>query len=195
RTRRLARHAPEAQSLPCSYVPFVGFMRSSSPFFIYPLHRERNHPARTRKESYASGHVSPMRVATHRVRCMRAVTFQAPGEVRLEEVPEPSVSDVGDAIVRVEATGLCGSDLHIYHGRVVVEPGFVIGHEYVGTIVEVGDGVRGLAAGDRVLGAFLTACGGCFHCRRGEFHKCDAGRVFGHGATLGSLAGSQAELL
>jgi 2-desacetyl-2-hydroxyethyl bacteriochlorophyllide A dehydrogenase len=126
---------------------------------------------------------------------MRAVTFQAPGEVRIDDVPEPRLEAADDAIVRVEATGICGSDLHIYHGRVKIEPGFVIGHEYVGTVVEAGDGVTEVKPGDRVLGTYGTACGGCFFCRRGEYHKCDDGRVFGHGATLGSLQGAQAELL
>jgi 2-desacetyl-2-hydroxyethyl bacteriochlorophyllide A dehydrogenase len=126
---------------------------------------------------------------------VRAVTFQAPGEVRLEERPDPSLEGADDAIVRVEATGICGSDLHIYHGRVAIEPGFVIGHEYVGTVIEAGDAVTGVEVGDRVLGCYGTACGGCFFCRRGEYHKCDAARVFGHGATLGSLQGAQAELL
>jgi len=126
---------------------------------------------------------------------VRAVTFQAPGEVRLEELPDPSLQAADDASVRVEATGICGSDLHIYHGRVQIEPGFVIGHEYVGTVVEVGDGVSDVEVGDRVLGTYGTACGGCFFCRRGEYHKCDEARVFGHGATLGSLQGAQAELV
>jgi 2-desacetyl-2-hydroxyethyl bacteriochlorophyllide A dehydrogenase len=126
---------------------------------------------------------------------VRAVTFQAPGEVRLEDLPEPSLLAADDAIVRVEATGICGSDLHIYHGRVQIEPGFVIGHEYVGTVVETGDAVTEVEVGDRVLGTYGTACGGCFFCRRGEYHKCDEARVFGHGATLGSLQGAQAELV
>ncbi len=65
---------------------------------------------------------------------MRAVTFQAPGEVRVDERPEPEPVAADDAVVRVEASGICGSDLHIYHGRVKIEPGFVIGHEYVGTV-------------------------------------------------------------
>jgi len=125
---------------------------------------------------------------------MRAVTFQAPGEVRVEERPDPQLEAAEDAVIRVEASGVCGSDLHIYHGRIPIEPGFVIGHEYVGSVVEVGDGVSGLAAGDRVLGTFLVACGRCFSCRRGEYHKCDSHRVFGHGATLGSLPGTQAEM-
>jgi 2-desacetyl-2-hydroxyethyl bacteriochlorophyllide A dehydrogenase len=124
---------------------------------------------------------------------MQAVTFQAPGEVRVEERPEPRLAADDDAIVRVEATGVCGSDLHIYHGRVEIEPGFVIGHEFVGTVLAAGDTVSGVSEGDRVLGCYCSACGTCFFCRRGDFHKCDDGRVFGHGATLGSLQGAQAE--
>jgi 2-desacetyl-2-hydroxyethyl bacteriochlorophyllide A dehydrogenase len=124
---------------------------------------------------------------------MQAVTFQAPGEVRVEERPEPELLARDDAIVRVEATGVCGSDLHIYHGRVVIEPGFTLGHEFVGTVVAAGEGVTEVAEGDRVLGCYCSACGNCFFCRRGDFHKCDDGRVFGHGKTLGSLQGAQAE--
>src|SRR4030081_3984278 len=124
---------------------------------------------------------------------MRAVTYQAPGVVSVEERPEPEPGDPEDAVVRVEATGVCGSDLHIYHGRVQVEPGFTIGHEYVGTVVAVGEDVRELSVGDRVLGCFQTACGHCFFCRRGWLHKCDSSRTFGHGAALGSLQGTQAE--
>jgi 2-desacetyl-2-hydroxyethyl bacteriochlorophyllide A dehydrogenase len=124
---------------------------------------------------------------------MQAVTFQAPGEVRVEERPEPELIERDDAIVRVEATGVCGSDLHIYHGRVSMEEGFTLGHEFVGTVVAAGDGVTRVAEGDRVLGCFCSACGNCFFCRRGAFHKCDEGRVFGHGKALGSLQGAQAE--
>jgi 2-desacetyl-2-hydroxyethyl bacteriochlorophyllide A dehydrogenase len=124
---------------------------------------------------------------------MRAVTFRAPGEVLVADVPEPEIGSPRDAIVRIEASGVCGSDLHIYHGRVKIEPGFTIGHEYVGTVIETGTDVHAVAAGDRVLGCFQTACGRCFFCRRGAFHKCDESRTFGHGATLGSLPGTQAE--
>jgi len=126
---------------------------------------------------------------------VRAVTFQAPGEVRIEEKPEPELTAPDEAIVRVEASGVCGSDLHIYHGRVAIEPGFTIGHEYVGTVVAAGDAVTRVAEGDRVLGTYCTACNECFFCARGEFHKCDRGRVFGHGKLLGELQGAQAELL
>jgi 2-desacetyl-2-hydroxyethyl bacteriochlorophyllide A dehydrogenase len=126
---------------------------------------------------------------------VRAVTFQAPGEVRVDEKPDPEIGSADEAIVRVEASGVCGSDLHIYHGRVAIEPGFTIGHEYVGTVVAAGDGVTRVREGDRVLGTYGTACGHCFFCDRGDFHKCDHARVFGHGETLGSLQGAQAELL
>lgn len=126
---------------------------------------------------------------------MRAVTFQAPGEVAVEERPEPEPIAADDAVVRVETTGICGSDLHIYHGRVKIEPGFTLGHEYVGTVAAAGDGVTQVEVGDRVLGTFHTACGSCWFCRRGIYQKCDEARVFGHGATLGSLQGSQADLV
>jgi threonine dehydrogenase-like Zn-dependent dehydrogenase len=125
---------------------------------------------------------------------MRAVTFQAPGVVSVEERPEPELIDAEDAIVRVQATGVCGSDLHIYHGRVQIEAGFTIGHEYVGTVEAVGDAVTRVAVGDRVLGCFQTACGTCYFCRKGHYHRCLSSRTFGHGATLGSLQGTQADM-
>jgi 2-desacetyl-2-hydroxyethyl bacteriochlorophyllide A dehydrogenase len=124
---------------------------------------------------------------------MRAVTFQGPGEVRIEERPEPELQAQDDAIIRVDATGVCGSDLHIYHGRVQIEPGFTIGHEFVGTVLDAGEGVSRVSPGDRVCGTFQTACGTCFFCMRGAFHKCDDSRTFGHGKVLGSLQGTQAE--
>jgi 2-desacetyl-2-hydroxyethyl bacteriochlorophyllide A dehydrogenase len=126
---------------------------------------------------------------------MRAVTFQSPGQVQVEERPDPEITSPDEAVISVEASGICGSDLHIYHGRVEIEPGFTIGHEYVGRVLEVGDRVAGVAVGDRVLGTYCVACGECYLCQHGDFHKCDRGRTFGHGATLGSLQGAQAERL
>ena len=126
---------------------------------------------------------------------MRAVTFQAPGEVRIEEKPDPEVIAADDAVVRVEASGICGSDLHIYHGRVPVEAGFTIGHEFVGTVLAAGPGVERVAAGDRVLGCFHIACSTCTACLRGDYHRCEHGRTFGHGSKLGDLQGAQAEQL
>ncbi len=126
---------------------------------------------------------------------MRAVTFQAPGEVLVEDVPEPEIGHPQDAIVQVLASGICGSDLHIYHGRVPVEQGFTIGHEYVGTVTEVGSDVERVAVGDLVLGCFHSACGTCVACVRGDYHRCQRGRTFGHGSHLGNLPGAQAERL
>jgi 2-desacetyl-2-hydroxyethyl bacteriochlorophyllide A dehydrogenase len=126
---------------------------------------------------------------------MRAVTFQAPGEVRVEEKPDPELTAGDEALVRVEASGICGSDLHIFHGRVPVEQGFTIGHEFVGTVLAAGPDVERVAVGDRVLGCFHTACAICVPCLRGDYHRCDDGRTFGHGSHLGNLQGAQAELL
>src|SRR6476659_9185366 len=126
---------------------------------------------------------------------MRAVTFQAPGEVRIEEKANPEIAAADDAVVRVEASGICGSDLHIYHGRVPVEPGFTIGHEFVGTVLAAGDDVERVAVGDRVLGCFHTACATCAACLRGDYHRCRRGQTFGHGSHLGNLQGAQAEQL
>jgi 2-desacetyl-2-hydroxyethyl bacteriochlorophyllide A dehydrogenase len=124
---------------------------------------------------------------------MRAVTFQAPGEVRIDERPEPQLESRDDAIVSIQASGICGSDLHIYHGRVKMEPGFTIDHEFVGKVLATGEDVTRVATGDRVLGCYHSACGTCFFCLRAAYHKCDRARVFGHGALLGSLQGTQAD--
>src|SRR5436305_14980895 len=102
---------------------------------------------------------------------MRAVTFQAPGEVRVDDVPEPALTHPADAVVRIEASGICGSDLHIYHGRVQIEAGFVIGHEYVGTVIATGDEVATPSQGGRVPGCFPTACWRRFFCRRRDLDK------------------------
>lgn len=124
---------------------------------------------------------------------MRAVTFQAPHEIRIDERAEPELASRKDAVVQIQASGICGSDLHIYHGRVKIAPGFTIGHEFVGTVTQAGDDVTRVAVGDRVLGCFHSACGTCFFCMRGWYHKCDHARVFGHGELLGDLAGTQAD--
>jgi alcohol dehydrogenase len=126
---------------------------------------------------------------------MRAVTFQAPGKVRVEDVPEPQLQRPDDAIVQIAASGICGSDLHIFHGRVPVEQGFTIGHEFVGTVLAAGPEVERVAVGERVLGCFHTACGTCAACIRGDYHRCAHGGTFGHGSKLGDLQGAQAERL
>jgi 2-desacetyl-2-hydroxyethyl bacteriochlorophyllide A dehydrogenase len=126
---------------------------------------------------------------------MRAVTFQAPNEIAVQDVPEPELERPDDAIVQIAASGICGSDLHIYHGRVPVEPGFTIGHEFVGTILAAGPELERAGVGERVLGCFHTACATCTPCIRGDYHRCAHGRTFGHGSKLGDLQGAQAERL
>ncbi len=101
---------------------------------------------------------------------MRALVYHGPGRRAWEEVPDPEITDDGDVIVRVDATTICGTDLHILNGDVPgVRPGRVLGHEAVGTIVETGDGVHTLAPGDRVLVSCISACGACVFCREGRF--------------------------
>jgi threonine dehydrogenase-like Zn-dependent dehydrogenase len=125
---------------------------------------------------------------------MRAVVFRGEHDVRVEDVPEPSLVDPGDAVVKVRKAAICGSDLHFYNGRVPgVFEGTVVGHEYVGTVVAVGPGVTRFAVGDEVVGSFQIACGGCDACRAGRFNHCDDLGVLGYGIFVGDLAGAQAE--
>lgn len=124
---------------------------------------------------------------------MKAVTLRAPGDVAVVTRPEPVLGHPLDALIQVRASSVCGSDLHTYRGRIPLEPDFVMGHEYVGTVIEVGDAVSTVAPGDRVVGSFMSACGTCPMCRRADFHKCERVRTFGAGAALGGLQGTQAE--
>jgi alcohol dehydrogenase len=122
---------------------------------------------------------------------MQALVYHGPGRKAWEEVPEPEITDDGDVIVRVDATTICGTDLHILAGDVPeVLPGRILGHEAVGTIVEAGDGVQTLAPGDRVLVSCISACGTCRFCREGRYGQC----LGGGGWTLGrTIDGTQAE--
>lgn len=126
---------------------------------------------------------------------MRAVTFRAPGHVSVEDVPEPHVLDEGDAVIRVSMTGICGSDLHFFHGKAPLEPGDVIGHEAIGVVHAVGPAVSRFRPGDRVVASFDIACGRCWFCRRGETSLCEDFRNLGAGMFGGRLAGTQAELV
>jgi Zn-dependent alcohol dehydrogenases len=97
---------------------------------------------------------------------MKAVVFHGPGEKAWEEVPEPKIVEPGDAIVRVDTTTICGTDLHILKGDVpAVTDGRILGHEGVGTVEEVGSGVSTIQPGDRVLISCISACGRCRYCR------------------------------
>jgi len=122
---------------------------------------------------------------------MRAVVYHGPGQKAWEEVPDPEIIADGDAIVRVDAATICGTDLHILKGDVPeVHQGRILGHEAVGTIEEVGEGVHTLAPGDRVLVSCISACGTCRYCREGRYGQClgSGGWVLGH-----KIDGTQAE--
>lgn len=124
---------------------------------------------------------------------MRAVTFHGVGDLRLTDEPEPALTGTADALVRVTLGGICGSDLHIYHGHTPIDEGAILGHELVGVVEAVGPEVRSVRPGDRVVAPFYTACGACSQCRRGWWSQCEERAVFGHGTYFGGLGGAQAE--
>jgi alcohol dehydrogenase len=114
---------------------------------------------------------------------MRAVVYHGPGQKAWEEVPDPSLQADTDAIVRVDAVTICGTDLHILKGDVpAVTDGRILGHEAVGTIEEVGPGVKNVRVGDKVLVSCITACGACRYCREGSYGQCigGGGWILGH---------------
>jgi alcohol dehydrogenase len=114
---------------------------------------------------------------------MKALVYYGPGKRSWDDVPEPAVTDPDDVVVRVEGFTICGSDLHILRGDVPeVEPGRVLGHEAVGTVIEAGRGVRTVQAGDRVLMSCISSCGRCRFCREGRYGQClgGGGWVLGH---------------
>jgi threonine dehydrogenase-like Zn-dependent dehydrogenase len=126
---------------------------------------------------------------------MIAATLPEPGRIEIEDVPAPSLSESTAAIVRVTCAGICGSDLYLYDGRIGVEPGFALGHEYAGVVEEVGADVRMIEVGDRVTGSFSVSCGRCRQCQRGQHARCLLLRFFGFGFAFGDLPGAQAELI
>jgi threonine dehydrogenase-like Zn-dependent dehydrogenase len=125
---------------------------------------------------------------------MRAVLFDDIGKISFGDYPEPKVQDPGDAVIKVTTAAICGSDLHLIHGRVPgMRPGSVMGHEFVGEVVDAGSDVSKFKVGDRVVGSFLIVCGRCWYCRLGEFNNCDQMWILGYGMFTGDLDGSQAE--
>jgi len=122
---------------------------------------------------------------------MRALVYHGPGQKAWEEVPDPEILDDRDIIVRVDATTICGTDLHILKGDVpAVHKGRILGYEAVGTVEEAGDGVRRLCPGDRVLVSCISGCGSCHYCREARYGQCleGGGWVLGH-----KVDGTQAE--
>jgi alcohol dehydrogenase len=123
---------------------------------------------------------------------MKALVYHGPGQKAWEPVPDPVILDRTDAIVRVDSSTICGTDLHILEGDVPeVKPGTILGHEAVGTVVEVGAAVTTIAPGDRVLVSCITACGRCRFCKEAHYGLCTGGGgwIFGH-----LIDGLQAEL-
>jgi len=122
---------------------------------------------------------------------MKALVFHGPGRKAWEQVPDPVIIDNTDAIVRIDATTICGTDLHILKGDVpAVTDGRVLGHEGVGTVTQVGAGVRRVKVGDRVLVSCISSCGTCRYCREGHAGQClgGGGWILGH-----KIDGTQAE--
>ncbi|GAA1985523.1 zinc-dependent alcohol dehydrogenase [Terrabacter lapilli] len=134
---------------------------------------------------------------------MKALTWHGIEDVRVTDVPDPVIAHTTDAIVRVTSTAICGSDLHLY--RVLapyLQPGDVLGHEFMGVVEEVGPGVATLAVGDRVVVPFNISCGRCWMCQRGLFAQCETTQntesgkgasLFGYTSLYGSVPGGQAE--
>jgi alcohol dehydrogenase len=122
---------------------------------------------------------------------MKALVYHGPGQKAWEEAPRPTIIDDTDAVVRVDATTICGTDLHILKGDVpTVTDGRILGHEAVGTVEAVGSGVKTVAVGDRVLVSCVSACGACRYCREGRYGQC----LGGGGWILGNtIDGTQAE--
>ena len=141
---------------------------------------------------------------------MKANCWLGKHKMQVLEVPDPKLLNSRDAIVRITSTAICGSDLHLYNGFVpTMQKGDIVGHEFMGEVVEIGPGVKNLKAGDRVVVPFPIACGSCFFCKRGLTSVCEntnpnavlaekmwghspAG-IFGYSHLLGGFAGGQAE--
>jgi threonine dehydrogenase-like Zn-dependent dehydrogenase len=127
---------------------------------------------------------------------VKAVVLAGVGDLRLADVPEPVIRDPGDALVRVQATGLCGADLFPFHGHTPgFEDGTILGHEFVGTVEEVGAAVRAVRPGDRVVSTSTISCGECGHCRAGRATQCLGRALFGYSGVYQRLDGGQAELV
>ena len=136
---------------------------------------------------------------------MRAVVWHGSEDVRVDTVPDPTIRERTDAIVRVTSSGLCGSDLHLYKVLTMfMEEGDILGHEPMGIVEEVGPDVKQIAPGDRVVVPFNIACGACWMCERGLFAQCETTQVrqhgrgaalFGYTKLYGHVPGAQAEYL
>ncbi|TCD51970.1 alcohol dehydrogenase catalytic domain-containing protein [Salmonella enterica] len=115
---------------------------------------------------------------------MKALTYHGPHHVKVENVPDPGIEQPDDIILRVTATAICGSDLHLYRGKIPqVKHGDIFGHEFMGEVVETGHDVKNIRKGDRVVIPFVIACGDCFFCRLQQYSACENTND-GHGAAM-----------
>lgn len=135
---------------------------------------------------------------------MKALTYQGKEHVEVKEVEAPRIQDARDAIIRITATGICGSDLHLYKNGIPAAPDYIIGHEPMGVVEETGSEVQSLKKGDRVVIPFNIGCGECFYCKHQMESQCDesnpnphtdAGGLFGFSEDNGNFPGGQAEYL
>jgi 2-desacetyl-2-hydroxyethyl bacteriochlorophyllide A dehydrogenase len=124
---------------------------------------------------------------------MKAVVLKRPHEVAVEEVEKPSLLEPTDAVLRVELTAICGTDLHPFEGRIELGEDLVLGHEFLGTIEEIGSAVNRVAPGDRAVASCVVNGGQCWACRKNQPGRCASGRIFGMGLPFGGLGGGQAE--
>ncbi|WP_429087458.1 zinc-dependent alcohol dehydrogenase [Brassicibacter mesophilus] len=124
---------------------------------------------------------------------IKALYFPELNKVDLRDVDKPAIKNPTDVLVKVTTTTICGSDIHIIKGLIPTNPGFVLGHEYVGIIEEVGEDVKNFKVGDRVIGPPAPYCGKCEFCKKGYVSHCKNGGVHGSGETLGNIPGVHAE--
>jgi 2-desacetyl-2-hydroxyethyl bacteriochlorophyllide A dehydrogenase len=124
---------------------------------------------------------------------MKAAVFHGPHDVRVEEVPTPTEIGPDEVLMRVDRSAICGTDLHPYEGHMELEEGVILGHEFLGTVVETGGAISRVEVGDVATCACAVSCGACYFCRRGEPGRCAGLRMFGMGLALGDLAGAQSE--
>ena len=141
---------------------------------------------------------------------MKALCWYGKHDVRVETVPDPKILNPRDAIIKITSTAICGSDLHLYNGFIpTMEKGDILGHEFMGEVVELGSAVSNLSVGDRVVVPFTIACGNCFYCKRDLWSACDnsnptpatqellvgysGSALFGYSHMYGGFAGGQAE--